>query len=301
LAKARNKKDISARDDARFEEFLQEQFRQLRAELDRFEPARKGIDGKLLQLPQAKASSSTFWKKMDSWRYTIAASVLLAVAVPAVIQMNREQRDVVVQATTPAAEGPRLETKETITSSADETEEAEISSSHAKQKERRVAKKIAKSKTRIRDEEAYRTEEKDAPGGGMAKRELADELRAASPPPAEAKGRALANAGEGAPAPESAKVMPAAPATRAMAEKPAETKPAATVSRSAPVADAQSNLKQDRAVDDEKTEMERLWKEFEKDPEAFQQDKKRSARLKTLLARHDTKSRARRMKSQLAK
>ena len=295
MAKARNKKDIPARDDARFEEFLQEQFRQLRAELDRFEPVRKGVDGKLLQLPQAKASSSTFWQKIDSWRYTIAASVLLAVAVPTVIQMNQEQRDSVVQATAQAGEKPRLESKETITNSNDEIEEAEGSSSRPRQTERRAAKKLAKSKTRIDDEEAFAAREKDAPGGGMAKRELADELMAASPAPAEVKGRAA----EGAPAPESAKVMPAAPASRAMAEKPAEAKPAASVSRSAPIADAQANLKQDRIAEDEKSEMERLWKEFEKDPEAFQQDKKRSARLKTLLARHDTKSRARRMKSQL--
>jgi hypothetical protein len=195
----------------------------------------------------------------------IAASVLLAVAVPTVIQMNQEQRDSVVQATAQAGEQPRLESKETITNSNDEIEEAEVSSSRPRQTERRAAKKLAKSKTRIDDEEAFAAREKDAPGGGMAKRELADELMAASPAPAEIKGRAA----EGAPAPESAKVMPAAPASRAMAEKPAEAKPAAGVSRSAPIADAQANLKQERIAEEEKAEMEKLWKEFEKDPEGI--------------------------------
>ena len=34
----------------------------------------------------------------------------------------------------------------------------------------------------------------------------------------------------------------------------------------------QFKLKQERIAEEEKAEMEKLWKEFEKDPKAFQQD-----------------------------
>jgi hypothetical protein len=44
--------------------------------------------------------------------------------------------------------------------------------------------------------------------------------------------------------------------------------------------------------------MELLWKEYEKNPKEFLKDKRKTERLKTLLARHDTRSRARRMSTQ---
>lgn len=72
---------------------------------------------------------------------------------------------------------------------------------------------------------------------------------------------------------------------------------AAKNSRSIAVDDAKSRLKKQDIASDEKAEMEKLWKEFEQDPKSFNQDKKRSARLRTLLSRHNEKSRAKRMKA----
>lgn len=299
MAKARK----TTASDAHFEEFLQEQFKQLRAELDRFEPPRKGVDGKLLQLPQAKATGSAFWKKVDSWRYGIAASVLLAVAVPTVIQMNREQQSKVVQATSPmnekAAESKTDRPASTLALEADDDESEEIAESRPSVARKKSASpKLAAAKPAPSKEAADLREQKDA-AGGMAKREIPEDVMAAAEAAPIAKGRALASEGERAPREESPRAVPAAPAAPAMADKAEEKKSANVASRSAPIPDAQFKLKQERIAEEEKAEMEKLWKEFEKDPKAFQQDAKRSARLRTLLARHDTKSRARRMKTEL--
>ncbi|AFM12591.1 hypothetical protein [Turneriella parva] len=300
MAKARK----STASDARFEEFLQEQFKQLRAELDKFEPTRNGVDGKLLQLPQSKAAGSTFWKKVDSWRYGIAASVLLAVAVPTVIQMNREQRSAVVQATSPmtekAAENKPDRPTGTVIPETDHVEREEADESRPSvARKKSTAPKLAASKPTPTKEAADLREQKDA-AGGMAKREIPEDVMAAAEAAPIAKGRALASVGERAPREESPRAVPVAPAAPAMADKAEEKKSANVASRSAPIPDAQFKLKQERIAEEEKAEMEKLWKEFEKDPKAFHQDAKRSARLRTLLARHDTKARARRLKTELA-
>lgn len=290
--------------DARFEEFLQEQFKQLRSELDRFEPPREGVDGKLLQLPQAKASGTTFWQKVDSWRYGIAASVLLAVAVPTVIQMNREQQSAVVQATSPmtekAAESKTDRPTGTVALEADDDEREEVTDRRPSfVRKKSASPKLAAAKPAPAKEAADRRNQKDA-AGGMAKRELPEDMMVAAEAAPIAKGRAMASEGERAPVEESPRAVPAAPAAPgAVADRAAEKKSANVTSRSAPIPDAQFKLKQERIAEEEKAEMEKLWKEFEKDPKAFQQDPKRSARLRTLLARHDTKSRARRMKTEL--
>lgn len=305
MAKARKNTNLSARDDARFEEFLQEQFKQLRTELDRFEPSRKGIDSKLLQLPQARASGATFWQKVDSWRYGIAASVLLAVAVPTVIQMNREQRGAVVQATSPMAEAATESKADRATASEagqfddEEREEADESRAPLARK-KSSSSKLAASKDTPAKETGELRDQKNA-AGGMAKPELPTDMMAAAEAAPVAKGRAMASEGARSPVEESPNAMPAAPAPAvAMADRAEEKKSANVASRSAPIPDAQYKLKQEQIADEEKAEMEKLWKEFEKDPKAFQQDRKRSARLKTLLSRHDTKSRARRIKTELA-
>ncbi len=301
MAKARKPAKSSPQSDVRFEEFLQSQFKQLRAELDRFEPSRKGVEGKLMQMPQARASASTFWHKLDSWRYGIAATVLLAVAIPTMIQLNREERSAVMQATGSVADKNterKPQPSATLQADDDEREEADESTAVSARKQS-AAPRTPSKKTAPTKEFAKVQNEKDA-SGDMSKRELPDDMMAAADAPAAAKGRSFTSEGEASPAAESPRVAPAAPAAPRVAEERAEEKSAANAaSRSAPIPDAQFRLKQDRIAEEEKAEMEKLWKEFEKDPKAFQKDQKRSARLRTLLARHDTKSRARRMKAEL--
>ncbi len=300
MAKARKSQKGSAQNDARFEEFLQTQFKQLRAELDKFEPSRKGVAGKLLQMPQARATGSTFWQKVDSWRYGIAATVLLAVAVPTVIQLNREERSAILRATGSVADKntERRPQPAAPLHADDEREEADERPAVSERKQS-ASPKTASKKMAPAKELAKVQDEKDALGG-MSKRELPADMMAAANAPESAKGRSLASEGEASPAAESPRAIPAAPAAPRPVEERAEEKAAAKVaSRSAPIPDAQFRLKQDRIADEEKAEMEKLWKEFEKDPKAFQKDQKRSARLRTLLARHDTKSRSRRLKSEL--
>lgn len=65
--------------------------------------------------------------------------------------------------------------------------------------------------------------------------------------------------------------------------------------RSATINDTQFRLKREELEAIEKGEMEELWKEYEKNPEVFSRNKQKLQRLKQLLDRYDTKSRARRL------
>jgi hypothetical protein len=166
-----------------------------------------------------------------------------------------------------------------------------------------------KVKTRPAKKEITTEETSDAKDAG-----LAFNKRAQLPSVESDRAAEMADAEE-VPA-RSARVTPAPAATRApaaeapagemaksakrdeqMAASGAPDAPAAK-SRSAPINDAQFRLKQSELAAIEKAEMEQLWKEYEKNPELFVKDKKKTERLKMLLARHDTKSRARRMRTQ---
>jgi hypothetical protein len=116
---------------------------------------------------------------------------------------------------------------------------------------------------------------------------------------APAAARPAAPAASPAPMAKSRSVTPATEASggdakMAQAETPTEV---AAMQRSAAVDDAKSRMKKQEINEGEKAEMEKLWKEFEKDPKSFNQDKKRSARLRALLSRHNEKSRAKRMRA----
>ncbi len=310
MAERRSKKTKGAgkfKSDAQFEEFLQLRFAEVRAELDKFDrPAASKAEGQLLQLPQARAASdSTFWKKLDSWRYAVAATVLLAVAVPAVMQLNREQRVAAVAAVIPEGQTKTESTDEAPSSTRSarlkqsEREEADFDAPRDRTTKEFPQKKIAKTtETGTKDRGLNKKEDV---ADVMSAREAPADLKAMAPAPAEAKGRAMPDEAAGAPAPESAKApaaSPAAPAPYAAESSADEERTASTVAkRSAPIADAQFKQKHEQIAEEEKLEMERLWKEFEKDPKSFNQDKKRAARLKALLARHDTRSRAKKVRA----
>lgn len=293
-------------DELRFEEFLQQQFNQLRAELDKYAPERNGVASKLLQLPQAKATGSTFWAKMDSWRYGIAATVLLAVAIPSVIQLNRQQREIAMAASPKTEGATAVELDHKIRQQSKDVprrENEEVSDDRSQ--DLVTAKRPDKGVSKKRDvvsKDGYAAEKEDL-ADVISRREPPANAKAEAPASAEARGRVMAMEAAGAPAPaiESAKspaASPTAPTSRNFGAAADEERVASeSVARSAPIADAQFKLKQEQNVEDEKVEMERLWKEFEKDPKSFNQDKKRSARLKTLLARHDTRSRARKVRA----
>jgi hypothetical protein len=294
------------RDELRFEEFLQQQFSQVRAELDKYAPVRKGVASKLLQLPQAKATGSTFLAKMDSWRYGIAATVLLAVAIPSVIQLNRQQREIAL-ATSPTTDSPtgvelehenRQQSKDALRQEKDEVTDNKSQDLVATKRPTKGASKKQKASSK----DLYVAEKEDRVDV-ISRRESPADAKSEAPASPTARSRTISAESAGAPAPamESAKApaaLPTAPAPHTFGGAADEERVASeSVARSAPIADAQFKLKQDQIAEDEKAEMERLWKEFENNPKSFNQDKKRSARLKTLLARHDTRSRAKKIRA----
>jgi len=306
-------------DDPRFEEFLRRQFTQLRQEIDQH-MARTSKGGKVLSFE----AGATRRKKQSPWLYSIAAVVLAAVAVPMVLQLNRQKAELDQKTeSAPAATGSLAQNQKTVPEDreVEDIQESAPSRHKAKKKSRDggVVDKIenekgARSLAFSREE----TVSKDAPAkrdldAGMAGEKNVEKKEAVKPTDNRADGYAKS---EEAPAPRAAPASPApAMAKRSMptsegvsggSGKPADADevspgaaPLEAASRSVQIDDAKERIKKQDIAEDEKAEMEKLWKEFEKNPEQFSKDKRRSARLKTLLARHETrsKSRAKRVKA----
>ncbi len=335
-------------EDPRFEAFLQKQFAELKRELAKYPAPGAAKQGKILQLaqaPQARAGRG-------SWRYGIAAAVLVAVAVPMVIQLNQQKAELASKMEAPA---PVPEAERTLPKLAEKqtARKAELDSLDARKSAADLDEAEEKSQGYLKNSPA-KAKKKGGPGriddvtaGERPAATLKASREEAAPKDAMATGKAeegrVTNAvrenesdrffakkeavkptlaqdsrshrGDespsavapaapraAAPAPQPAITRSAAPATEisggdqgaAMADKPA---PAELNARSIAVDDAKTRLKKLDASNEEKAEMEKLWKEFEKDPKSFNQDKKRSARLRTLLSRHNEKSRAKRMKA----
>ncbi len=285
LAKAKRTRPAA---DDRFDAYLRERFAELKRELDAQMTAGQPRAGVLRKfIPKGGFSPR------GGWTIGIAALLLTAISIPLVMQLNeqREQiRSAVATNEQPAA-APHAETKPLAT----EDEEPSVSKSSGATAQRPKAKaenKGRESKAADHEESALTFKKRAQPAimdEGKADRVAeTDEAAARVAPPtpavtaAEAPARDVAkgesNSGELAPG-----GAPAAPAAK---------------SRSAPIHDAQFRLKQKELAAIEKAEMEQLWKEYEKNPERFLKDKKKTERLKLLLARHDTKSRARRMRTQ---
>lgn len=329
-------------DDTHFEEFLQKQFAQLKRELAEYAPFEAAKEGKVLsfedRIPRPK-------KSRGGWTIGIAAVVLAAVAVPMVIQLNRQKAEIAFKTEAPAVAGEttvekdrlKYDNKSQATNSRNDKSAKldDLEESDGTYYKKEAAKKKAPPADLRQEDErnlkAAREEAlpKDAITTGKAEAKTAtnavrnDDDRFAAKKESGRLARTSEKSGyamtdesaqprpaPAAPAPPAAAPAPqlaksrSAPAgeisggdrgAAAQAEMPiAEAQPA---SRSIQVDDAKQRLKQQQSAEDEKAEMEKLWKEFERDPKSFNQDKKRSARLRTLLSRHNEKSRARRMKS----
>lgn len=346
-------------DDPHFEEFLQKQFAQLKRELAEYAPFEAAKEGKVLSFEDRISRPK---KSRGGWTVGIAAVVLAAIAVPMVIQLNRQKAEVAFKTETPSVAGdvtlgkekPKAEKEESAAgrstdararlddleaqdgtyyknapaktkkaAKAEETREQGERNLKATREEASPKDAIATGKA-DKPAPVHETETKtiaNAVREGDADRFAAKKESARVARPSEKSGYTMADKAP-APAPaRPAQTAPAAPAAApaptlaksrsapaneisggdrsaaAQAEMPAPAAEAQAASRSIQVDDAKSRLKQQDIVTDEKAEMEKLWKEFEQDPKSFNQDKKRSARLRTLLSRHNEKSRAKRMKS----
>ncbi|MBN8222163.1 MAG: hypothetical protein J0L53_14660 [Spirochaetes bacterium] len=335
-------------DDPRFEDFLKRQFAQLKRELAEHAPFEAAKEGKVISLEERISRPK---KSRNTWQLGIAAAVLAAIAVPMVIQLNRQKAEIAYKTEAPAAAGEIVREKDGIkaenkptaplqrgnkTTKLDDLEESDGSyykrapantqkkaeaSDLRQQGERKLkavreetspkdsiatgkvdkpateaASKTAANAVRVDDadrfaakKESGRTERLSEESGYA----MADEATAPRPAPA---------APAAAPTPQLAKSRSAPEISggdRGAAAAQGEAMPAEAQknSRSIAIDDAKSRIQKQESAAEEKAEMEKLWKEFERDPKSFNQDKKRSARLRTLLSRHNEKSRAKRMKA----
>lgn len=351
--------DNTAADDAKFEEFLKKQFAELRAELDGQIGRGSAKAGKVVNLEsgrEKRAAGSSVLALFDKWKYGVAAAVIVAVAVPMVLQVNRQKAELATRTAAPTLEqnqqaGAKLKDHITereeagadadgvLPGSAGETGKSYYAKKPvATMKDAREDRKSAEVKG-IQDaviekrnapaetttsrtegylskEEARAPEQKQlekAPAAGRSR-----ETTSMAAAPADKEERSLSATAPSAGAAPSAPASPAPAPVFAAKKRSAAPMPeadnkrdaASTVSadeapaakpRSFSLDDANAKLKKQSIAEEERAEMEKLWKEYEKDPQAFGKDKNRSARLRTLLARHDTKSRARRMRTVPAK
>lgn len=346
----KRKSKIQPGDDAKFEAFLKKQFAELRAELDGQIAKGSAKAGKVVDLNTARekrAAGSSVLGYFDKWKYGIAAAVIVAVAVPMVLQVNRQRAELASHTSAPALEqsqksgktlqdrvaereeadaeatGPNGEIQDnkdyyrqkTKAAPAKDAREARVSDDVKGRRDKLEAKTRAPAELAAGRSEGYATKE-EAPAPERAKLQNAPATVPSGGELAEAASdKAERTVAAGAPAPAApaspapvfaAKKRSAAPAAESEAMRDAASKvdadeaPAAKP-RSFSLDDTNAKLKKQSIAEEEKTEMERLWKEYEKDPKAFNKDKNRSARLRTLLARHDTRSRAKRMKTIPAK
>lgn len=356
---AEKKSKMTPADDAKFEAFLKKQFAELRTELDGQISKGSAKAGKVVDLNSARekrTAGTSVLAYFDKWKYGVAAAVIVAVAVPMVLQVNRQKAELATRTAAPTLEqnqqadrtlkdriaeredadadadgvrpgvagetGKSYYTKKPAAPAKDAHEDhksAEVKGiQDAVTEKRNAPAEVATGRTEgyLSKEEARAPEQKQlekAPGASRSR-----ETTAMAAAPADKEERSLAASAPSAGAAPSAPASPApAPVFAAkkrsaapMAEADNKRDAASTVSadeapaakaRSFSLDDTNAKLKKQGIAEEEKAEMEKLWKEYEKDPQAFSKDKNRSARLRTLLARHDTKSRARRMRTVPAK
>jgi len=281
--------------DQQFDDFLRRQFAALKRELEPHSQAYK--KGKVLAFstPGAKGVNRSAWK------YGIAAAVLVAVAVPMVIQLNQHKIE------------DRQKAEEPLTSTDQEappTKKREEKTDTAKHKYAPLPKHVpqAKSDKNLPANDKTPARKKSA----IAEAELAnasdvDELALRAVKKEEEKDSSLAEttmAAKAAPAPQAddARAGGAAPsgytervamARAESASAPSAAPAAAPTTRSIRIENGKERMKRQEINEDaEKQEMEKLWKEFEKNPKLFAKDQKRRTRLKVLLVRYNQKSRS---------
>lgn len=250
-----------------FDRFLFEHFAALRRELDAQVARHQPREGVWKELPRQSRRPTK-----GGWLTGIAALLLLAASVPLVIQLNQKQAE--------QKAAPISTTTSDDTSGLEEPHSADSATvaDTAEKEDRRSTKKsgqaAAPANTRAISEPATRTVERAA-------------VTAKEEPPAVL-----------APLPPSPSTRAPAPSKQNEAVTPAaeaEQPEIQIKSRSAPVSDGQFRLKQSELATIEKAEMEKLWSEYEKNPQEFLKDKLKTHRLKLLLSRYDTQGRAKRL------
>ena len=271
----------------KFDAYLRDRFAELKRELDAQISAGQPRAGVL-----QKFTPRGGFSPRGGWTVGIAALLLTAISVPLVMQLNqqREQmRSAVVTSEQPAAL-PQRDNKPVT-----EEDEETPAPKHAN---RQASRRKGVVETERRENEAADSKESGLAFKKRAQPAIMDEGKTDRVALAEEATPRVARAAP-APAAEAPAMEQAKGESRAdeFAASAAPAMPEAKT-RSAPVNDAQFRLKKAELVEIEKNEMEQLWKEYEKNPELFSKDKKKTERLKLLLARHDTKSRARRMLTQ---
>lgn len=277
-----------------FDQFLAERFAELRRELDAHIAA-PGLTakktGQLAHFPRPAGQLTR-----GGWKLGIAAVLLAAVAVPMVMQLNQKQAEMKATVSSPAAE---QRSEPHIALNKNEAHDDEVVAEEEKPAARRAQPaKTGATKKKIAgkadEEKVPEAPAKDAGAMAYGKRSLPPMAEADAPPTTKGEAAKATMASPAPAAPAAADSERRADETRARDNLSAGA-PAEMQSRSAPIADAKFRLKQEEIAAEEKAEMEKLWKEFEKDPEKFRKDAKRTERLKMLLARHDTRSRAKRL------
>jgi len=290
LAKA--KRTPPAAED-KFDAYLRDRFAELKRELDAQISAGQPRAGVL-----QKFTPRGGFSPRGGWTVGIAALLLTAISVPLVMQLN-QQREQMRNAAVTLEQPSTPATRENKPAEAEDEETASPKTLARKDTGKRAAEKT----------ERFEKDSSDSEKSGLAFKKRAQPtiaLEDKSERAAESE-KAMPQIARAAPAPAATRAAAAeAPAMeQAKGESRADEFAASAApampeakTRSAPVNDAQFRLKKAELVEIEKNEMEQLWKEYEKNPEVFSKDKKKTERLKLLLARHDTKSRARRMLTQ---
>jgi len=278
----------------KFDAYLRERFAELKRELDAQLNAGQPKAG-ILQKFTPKGGFSAH----GGWTVGIAALLLTAISVPLIMQLNQQREQ--ARATVVTSEQPlAARDSKTVDDEFDKADSPKASANEGKVKTRPAKKEITTEETSDAKDAGLAFNKRAQLPGVESDRaaEMADAeevpARSARVAPAPAAPAATRAPAAEAPAGEMAKT---ANRDEQMAASEAPVTPEPNT-RSAPINDAQFRLKQSELAAMEKAEMEQLWKEYEKNPELFVKDKKKTERLKMLLARHDTKSRARRMRTQ---
>ncbi len=320
-AKRRIKGAVAA-DDAKFEAFLQKQFGELKNELRKYPFPAKEKGGQVIPFGPRMNS----WAKRNAkWKYSIAAAVVVAIAVPMILQLNRQRAEFASPTSAPALEQGQKSGKSLQDRVADreETDADALRADSTVQANKNYYSKKQAAPAKDTFDRRGAAEKKGTPDrmpaelpasrseGYISKEEVpAPAQKQSEAAPAARRSReTMASTGAGADKEErslAAAAPPGAAAPAPVAESKA-TRDAASVAsadeapaakpRSFSIDDTNAKLKAKSIAEEEKAEMEKLWKEYEKDPKGFNKDKNRSARLRTLLTRHDTKSRAKRMQT----
>lgn len=313
--------------DQQFEDFLRRQFTALKRELDAH-AATTRKDGKKLVLPggaveRPHGGNSRVLKFFDSYKYGIAAAVLVAVAVPMVIQLNRQKfeerqiaevrlanaahasenakvlsndSDAAPEIASPSARRPP-QTKNDVIAQSSAPQAKNIPRPQRDTNLPSNSKTLARKKSTIAETKpasegdadnalalrAAKEEEKDSP---LAAITMAPKAAPAAAPQAD-------DARSGAAAPPQNTERGAMARAESASTQPDATPPTTPTTRSIRIENNKARMKrQEIAEDAEKQEMEKLWKEFEKNPKSFAKDRKRRTRLKVLLVRYNQKSRS---------